>query len=44
MRIHSSLSLNRGYYEVMPADKMLIDQKTEMYSKVQKQIAAENQA
>ena len=35
---------NRGYYEVMPADKMLTDQKTEMFSKVQKQSAAENQA
>lgn len=31
--------LSRGYYEVQPAEKMLIDQKTEMFSKVKKQIA-----
>ncbi len=31
--------LSRGYYQVMPAEKMLIDQKTETFSKVQKQIA-----
>lgn len=29
----------RGYYEVQPAEKMLLDQKTEMFSKVKKQIA-----
>ena len=31
--------LSRGYYQVMPAEKMLIDQKTETFSKVKKQIA-----
>ena len=31
--------LSRGYYQVQPAEKMLIDQKTESFSKVQKQIA-----
>ena len=31
--------LARGYYEVMPAEKMMIDQKTETFSKVKKQIA-----
>ena len=31
--------LSRGYYQVMPAEKMLIDQKTEAFSKVKKQIA-----
>ena len=31
--------LSRGYYEVQPAEKMMIDQKTEMFSKVKKQIA-----
>lgn len=35
--------LNRGYYEVTPAEKLLIDQKTETFSKVQKQIVRENQ-
>ncbi len=32
--------LSRGYYEVQPAAKMLIDQKTDTFSKVLKQIAA----
>ncbi len=32
--------LSRGYYEVQPAAKMLIDQKTETFAKAQKQIAA----
>lgn len=32
--------LSRGYYEVQPAEKILIDQKTDTFSKVQKQIAA----
>ncbi len=32
--------LSRGYYEVQPAAKMLIDQNAEKFSKVQKQIAA----
>lgn len=31
--------LSRGYYEVQPAAKMMIDQKTEIFSKVQKQIS-----
>lgn len=31
--------LSRGYYEVQPAEKMMIDQKTESFSKVKKQIA-----
>ncbi len=30
--------LSRGYYEVAPADKMLVDQKTDIFSKVLKQI------
>lgn len=30
--------LARGYYEVQPAAKMMIDQKAETFSKVQKQI------
>ena len=33
--------LARGYYEVQPAAKMLIDQQTENFSKIKKQIAAE---
>ena len=32
--------LSRGYYEVQPAAKMLIDQKTETFSKTLKQISA----
>lgn len=32
---------SRGYYEVQPAAKMLIDQNTEKFSKVKKQIAAQ---
>ena len=31
--------LSRGYYEVQPAAKMLVDQKTETFSKTLKQIA-----
>ncbi len=31
--------LSRGYYEVQPAAKMLVDQKTETFSKVLKQIS-----
>ena len=31
--------LSRGYYQVQPAEKMLIDQNVEKFSKVQKQIA-----
>ena len=31
--------LARGYYEVQPAEKMLIDQKVDSFSKIQKQIA-----
>lgn len=31
--------LSRGYYEVQPAEKMLIDKKTEDFSKVLKQIS-----
>lgn len=31
--------LARGYYEVQPAQKMMVDQKTEMFSKVMKQIS-----
>ncbi len=30
--------LSRGYYKVQPAEKMLIDQKADTFSKVQKQI------
>ena len=33
--------LSRGYYEVQPAAKMLLDQKTEMFSKVLKQLSAQ---
>ena len=33
--------LARGYYEVQPAAKMLIDQNAEKFSKVKKQIAAQ---
>ena len=32
--------LARGYYEVQPAEKLLIDQKVDSFSKVQKQIAS----
>ena len=32
--------LSRGYYEVQPAAKMLIDQKTDTFSKTLKQISA----
>ena len=32
-------TLRRGYYEVQPAEKMMIDEKTEMFSKVKKQLA-----
>ncbi len=32
--------LSRGYYQVQPAAKMLLDQKTETFSKVCKQISA----
>lgn len=32
--------LSRGYYQVQPAEKMMIDQKTDVFSKVKKQIAA----
>ena len=31
--------LQRGYYEVQPAEKMMIDEKTETFSKVKKQLA-----
>ncbi len=31
--------LSRGYYEVQPAAKMLVDEKTETFSKTLKQIA-----
>lgn len=31
--------LNRGYYEVQPAEKMMIDQKTDIFDKVWKQIS-----
>lgn len=31
--------LSRGYYQVQPAEKALIDQKTETFQKTQKQIA-----
>ena len=31
--------LQRGYYEVQPAEEMMIDQTTEMLSKVKKQLA-----
>lgn len=30
--------LQRGYYEVQPAGKMMIDEKTELFSKVKKQL------
>lgn len=33
--------LARGYYEVQPAEKPVIDQQTERFSKVQKQIVNE---
>ena len=33
--------LARGYYEVQPAAKMMLDQKTETFSKTMKQIAAQ---
>lgn len=32
--------LSRGYYEVQPAAKMMIDQNAEKFEKVKKQIAA----
>ena len=32
--------LSRGYYEVQPAAKMLIDQKTETFSKTLKEVSA----
>lgn len=32
--------LSRGYYQVQPAEKMLVDQKTENFSKVKKQLSA----
>ena len=32
--------LSRGYYQVQPAAKMLIDQKTEDFTKVKKQLAS----
>ena len=32
--------LSRGYYQVMPAEKMLIDQKTETFSKTLKEVSA----
>ena len=32
--------LARGYYTVQPAAKMMIDQQTENFSKIEKQIAA----
>ncbi len=32
--------LTRGYYEVQPAAKMMIDQQTEKFSKSKKQLAA----
>ncbi len=32
--------LARGYYKVMPAEKPMIDQKTEMFSKVLKEVKA----
>lgn len=32
--------LARGYYRTAPAEKMLVDEKTEMFSKVKKQLAA----
>ena len=31
--------LSRGYYELQPAEKMMIDQKTECFSKSMKQIS-----
>lgn len=30
--------LQRGYYEVQPAEKVMIDEKTELFSKVKKQL------
>ncbi|MBR7186247.1 MAG: spore coat protein [Clostridia bacterium] len=32
--------LSRGYYKVQPANKMMLDENAEKFSKVQKQIAA----
>ena len=32
--------LSRGYYQVQPAEKMLIDQNAEKFSKTKKQISA----
>ncbi len=32
--------LRRGYYQVQPAEKMMIDQKTESFSKVKKQLGS----
>lgn len=32
--------LARGYYQVQPAEKMMLDQKAENFGKVKKQIAA----
>ncbi len=34
--------LARGYYEVQPAEKMMLDQKTELFSKSLKQIQTAN--
>lgn len=31
--------LNRGYYDVQPVEKKMLDQKTEIFSKVQKQLS-----
>ncbi len=31
--------VQRGYYQVQPAQKMMIDEKTEAFSKVKKQLA-----
>ena len=31
--------IQRGYYQVQPAQKMMIDEKTEAFSKVKKQLA-----
>ena len=36
--------LARGYYEVQPAEKMMVDQKTESFSKVKKQLAEKKQS
>ena len=33
--------LSRGYYEVQPAAKMLVDQQTEKFSKSKKQLTAQ---